>query len=383
MLDLNALDNLPDIDILEEEGITLQGMLDEMVGDFEAYFENKNDESITLYPGDDRRIELEVIAAKLYQFAEIINTNYRFNFIKWMYGDRLKNWGANFGYVGSGEEYAETILSFTLSAEQLTDVTIPAGTRATAGDNIFFATDEDLVISAGEESGSVSATCTVAGTSGNGYAVGQLNIIADPVNLVASVSNTVASAGGHDEYTDDELKLEILNFTDNYSTSGPESAYEAHVREFSPQVADAKADSDTAGVVNIYTVLLDGELPDSSMLNDMLEYLIEKAAQPDTDSIVMNAASEVPYDIEISYYIPSGLRDNEDDIKLAVDDAILAFKKDNAENIGQDVDPGQLLSYVMAAGAQKVVIAEPSYISVEKNEVGICGDVSVTYNGLS
>lgn len=170
MVDISVLDNLPEISILADEEINLEQMINEMINDYEAKYEELMDEELILYPTDERRILLNIVAGKLFQVLEIMNDRFQQNFIKYMYGEHTKNWAANFGFFETGIEFAKVKLRFELSEIQDFDVFIPAGTRATAGDNIFFATNENTTIEAGQKSIEVDATCTEAGTVGNDVA---------------------------------------------------------------------------------------------------------------------------------------------------------------------------------------------------------------------
>lgn len=137
MASLDALDNLPKIDLLEEEGITLSSLQQTMIADYEQKYYELTGEELTLYPADTRRIMLNTTAGKLYQLAAIMNERHKLNFLQYMYGPFTKNWGANFGFVEDGSEAAKVMLQFTLSIELTRDITIPQGTRATAGDRVF------------------------------------------------------------------------------------------------------------------------------------------------------------------------------------------------------------------------------------------------------
>ena len=64
-------------------------------------------------------------------------------------------------------------MQFSISEPVASVVGIPAGTRATNGNNVSFATDEYVEIKAGEISVSVSATCTEEGSLGYNFAIGE------------------------------------------------------------------------------------------------------------------------------------------------------------------------------------------------------------------
>ena len=65
-------------------------------------------------------------------------------------------------------------------------------------------------IPAGSTTVDVPATCTVAGTDGNGFAAGELATIVDPIPYVASVTNTTATEGGAEIESDDDLAERVF-----------------------------------------------------------------------------------------------------------------------------------------------------------------------------
>lgn len=75
---------------------------------------------------------------------------------------------------------------------------------------MFFATDEDLIIRSPATSGRVGITCQQAGSIGNGYAKGKINIIVDPVAYVAQVGNVEKTQGGADVEDDESLRTRIF-----------------------------------------------------------------------------------------------------------------------------------------------------------------------------
>lgn len=77
---VRTLDDLPEINILEDEGITLDSIMNEMVVDFEEKYKEATGKEITLYPADDNRIKLNVVAGELFQMYNIIQNYFRQNF---------------------------------------------------------------------------------------------------------------------------------------------------------------------------------------------------------------------------------------------------------------------------------------------------------------
>lgn len=382
MAEISALENLPDISVLDDEGITLEGIQNEMIADYEAAYREISGEQITLYPADERRIALMVAAGKLYQMYEIINERFRLNFLQYMYGDYLKNWAGNFGFMESGIRYAHVTLRFYISEVWESAVGIPQGTRVTAGDNIFFATDEYAEILPGEAYADVSATCTVEGAAGNDYAAGQINTIADPVNRIASAENINISAGGHDEYTDDELKELIYNFPSTYSTAGPEDCYIQFAKGYSGDIIDVRVVTTKDALVQIYVMCAGGKIPNRDFCGGVSAYISDLRATPDTDKVEVLAPKKVEYALKATYYISNDRKDIAENIQESVSDAVDAFIDYTHSKIGCDINPDILTAYASAAGARRIVIEAPAYTIIDTEQVAICTSAALIYGGL-
>lgn len=382
MADIGVLENLPKIDMLADEGITFESILHEMIADYEAKWKELTGEDLILYPADSRRLLLNVAAGKLYQLATIINERHKLNFLQYMYGDILKNWAGNFGFFRDGIESAEVTLRFYLSAAQETDILIPAGTRATAGDQVYFATVGDLTVPAGNEYADTKAICTVPGTAGNGYAVGQLAIIADPVNFVAKVGNITESSGGHDEYTDQELRELISSFPSTYSTAGPKESYEELVKAYKGNISDVRVITSKEAVVQIYVLLAGGLLPDEEYRTQVLKYITGLKITPDTDKVEILAPEAVEYGLNVTYYVSESQKDIADSLKEAIEDAIGSFASYTRGKIGRAINPDTLISFARAAGASRIELNGLQYRAVAQNEVALCTTSTVTFGGL-
>lgn len=382
MAEIDVLDNLPQIDMLRDEGITLESIQNDMIADYEAYYRQMTGEDLILYPADSRRIMLNVTAGKLFQLAVIMNERHKQNFLQYMYGEFTKNWAANFGFKEDGVEYATTTLRFHLSAAQAANIVIPAGTRASSGDKVYFATDEEAVILAGETYADTSATCTIAGTVGNGYTAGQLNILVDPINLVKAVENTNNSAGGHDEYTNQELKELVYNFASTYSTAGPEDCYAEIIKKFSSNIIDAKVITNNEALVQIYVLLQNGIIPDEEYCGKVLEFIKKLNVTPDTDKVMILSPEVVSYEINATYYIGNSKKDIADSVREAIEDAGEGFAEYTKSKIGRAINPGILIAYANAAGALRLDIAVPEYAAVKETQVAICSRINMTFGGF-
>lgn len=378
----SSIEHLPEISILNDEGITLESIQSEMITDYEQRYKELTGQEISLHPADEERIKLMVVAGMYYQLCVIMNENYKMNFLPNMYGARLRNWAANFGFVEDGTKRAIVQLRFFVSEAQENAIGIPEGTRATAGDNIFFATDTYVEILPGETYVDVSATCTQDGKIGNGYREGQIAILADPVNKIREVSNITISDGGRDAYTDEELREKILNFPSTYSTAGPEEGYIQFVKQYSERIVSARKIEAEDAVVRMCIMCKDGEVPDEGYCGQVLQYVKSLKCTPDTDKIEIVAPEVVEYELHATFYISENKKDIAESIKTGVEEAAASFVQFTCENIGYDINPDILTAYVSAAGARRIIIDDPGYTVIRENQIAICKQIDVKYGGL-
>lgn len=384
---LNSIEEiqaLPDIDILKDLGVSLEGIIEEMIDDYETEYEARTGRRKTLYAGDRDRILITVMAAQLYQAQERAAYLFRRNFLKWMEDEDLENWGANFGFKIPDAQPASVELKFYINDPLEFDVDIPAGTRATAGDNVFFATTDRGTLKAGQENVVIQALCSDAGELGNDYIPGQINVMADPVPYISGVTNQSTSAGGSERMTGEDLMLSILQWMSTYSTAGPAGAYEYWIMSYSSEIIDVSAVSlgDDSATENIYILLTDGKLPSVTFLNQVKQYLEELGNFPDTDKVDLYAPEKVEYALEVTYYISRSRRDNEEEIKSMVEDAIDAYVTYQGSGIGRAVDTTALIEYVRTAGAERVEVKKPQYQKLTASQVASCTSKKVTYGGL-
>lgn len=385
MNQIDDLEALPEIDLLAEEGISIEQIQQEMIEDYEYAYEQYTGREMILYPANERRLELNIVAGQLYQMCERMNYFFRRNFIRYMEDVDLENWGANFGYAIPDAKAATVTLEFSVNDPLTFDVTIPVGTRATSGDNVFFETRQTVEILAGEMSVKVMSECSDTGESGNGYAIGQINTIADPVPYVSSVRNVDVSLGGEDRISGDVLKEQLLLWMYSFSTAGPEGAYIYWIKAYSTDIVDVTAINlqDNDATVNIYILLKDGTLPDQNYLSAVQQYLDDMGNFPDTDKINLYAPEIVYYDLDVTYYISKNLRENETELREMIEEAIDAYVSYLYSGIGRDIDPGILVEYTRAAGAKRISVTNPDgFEKTTKYQIALCRYKTITYGGL-
>lgn len=378
---MNAIKSLPDISFIDNK--TIDQVRQEMVADYESFISEATGQTVSLERSSVHRMELYAAAAQIFQAMQYIDRQGKQSILKYSYSDFLDNLAAFKGVTRTPATAATTTVRFTLSAERDTATGIPQGTRVSTAGAIYFATDVYAEIPAGSTTVDVPATCTVAGTDGNGLAIGELTTIVDPIPYVASVSNTTATEGGAEIESDADLAERVFLAPGAYSTAGPEDGYIYHAKAYSPAVGDVVATSDQeAGTVDIVFIMADGSTPGEEMIEGMEGYMRSKDIRPMSDLVRIAAPEEVQYTINLTYYINRSDSAKAVTIQAAVAQAVEDYKTWQRA-IGRDVNPSQLTHMVMEAGAKRVTVTAPAYTVVGKTKVSaLQGAAVVTYGGL-
>lgn len=378
---MNAIKSLPDISFIDNKDI--DQVRQEMVADYESFISEATGQTVTLERSSVHRMELYAAAAQIYQAMQYIDRQGKQSILKYSYSDFLDNLAIFKGVTRNPATPATTTLRFTLSAERDTATGIPQGTRVSTAGAIYFATDVYAEIPAGATTVDVPATCTVAGTDGNGFAAGELATIVDPIPYVASVTNTTATEGGAEIESDDDLAERVFLAPGAYSTAGPEDGYLYHAKAYSAAIGDVVATSNqAAGTVDIVFIMADGSTPGEEMIEGLEGYLQGKTIRPMTDLVRVAAPQEVTYTINLTYYINRSDSAKAVTIQAAVAQAVADYQTWQRA-IGRDINPSQLVRMIMDAGAKRVTVTAPTYTAVDATKVSaIQGDAVISYGGL-
>lgn len=336
-----------------------------------------------LYPGDERRVFAEAMVQICVAIANQCNAACNDKFLEYASDEALDALGARMNVTRLEAVAATAEFLFTLSEEQTFDVTVPAGTLITNNGDIYFSTDEDLVIAAGETTGTVTGSCTEAGEIGNDYSIGTIAQLADVVEHVSTASNTTATSGGSDIEDDDDLRERIRLANSAYSTAGSIKAYQYWAKTAHNSIIDVVVDSPDACIVNLYILCEDGELPSADILTAVEEICGADDVRPLTDVVTALAPTAVSYDIELKYYTTAA--DEAECIKTieGPDGAVEQFVKWQSGAIGRDINPDKLLALCMAPtygkGCIRATVTSPSRVEIGALAVAQVGNITITH----
>ncbi|WP_170932736.1 baseplate J/gp47 family protein [Desulfosporosinus sp. FKB] len=372
------LSNLPDVEFASKDVDTI---LSDLISGYEQAYLQQTGESKTLYPGDPIRIWLYSQALREFQLRTLIDASAKQNLLKYAKGDYLDNKGAPW-VTRLAATKATVPEKFILSAPQSTNQTIPAGTRVSPGNNIYFQVTSAIAVPSGTTEISTTLECTAAGSQGNGFTPGQINILVDPLPWIASVTNTDTSGGGADIEDDESLRERIWLAPESFSVAGPSGAYEFFAKQYSAAVMDVKVSSPSAGTLDIRVLLQNGEIPDNDFLAGLKSYLSDDTKRPLTDNVTVNAPEAVNYDIILTYYISTDNSTSEATIQANVNAAIESYELWQKSAIGRSINPSKLISLIMAVGAKRVDLSSPVYTAIETTQIAVVNVTSVIYGGL-
>lgn len=367
-----TLNQLPDINFVEVDAATLEA---EIIHEYETITGR------TLQRGDPVRLFLLAITNIIVLLMNRLNQTGKQNLLRYAEGDNLDHLGALLGVERIPATSAQTTMRITLSAVMGTNVTVDAGTRFTADGKVFFALDNSVVIPAGSQFADGSATCTEAGTAGNGFVAGQIKTLVDPVPYVASVTNLTKSEGGAGIEEDASYREAIHIAPESFSNAGPIGAYQFYAKHASALISDVAVSSPTPGVVDVRVLLEGGALPGEEMLQIVDDVLNDRSVRPLTDNVTVQAPTVSSYNVNLTYYIDTDDISQETAIRNNVQAAVTEFVTWTKSKIGRDINPSRLIQMVVAAGAKRVTVTSPAFTVLTPTQIGIAGTVTVQYGG--
>lgn len=377
---LDEIYNYPEISFMGD--LTLDELMGEMVADFTNKYTELTGKKITLAKADPNRMILYAAALQIYQGFVNIDKAGKMNYLKYTSGDYLDNLCALKGIKRSQGSAAQTMLRFTLSAEQNSVITIPMGTRATDGNENYFYTTEVAEVPIGEMTADVPAESASVGTEANDIEIGEIKTLVDYIPYVESVSNITKTQGGSGVEDDDALKERFYLAPSGYSVAGSEAAYEYWTKAYNTGITDVRVTSPEPCVVKIYVLLEGGKIPEELFLSELENYLADENIRPLTDQVSVCAPERRMYNVSLRYYVTRSNASNAVSIQSKVEQAIENYIAWQCEKIGRDINPDMLVQNIIAAGAKRVEISEPIYQAIGASAIAQMADKTVIYGGI-
>ena len=378
---ITEIENLPDVSFIDN--LTLDDVQALLVKSYEERHEQVTGEKISLKRADPATLTLYACSVVLYQALLYVDRAGKQDLIKYSYGEFLDNLAGNRRVTRQQATAARTTIRFTLSAVRDYAIGIPAGTRATNGDGVYFMTEEYAEAAAGAEFVDVDAICTEVGIKGNNFLKGQINVLVDPLPYIESIANITDTSGGTDLEDDTSLAERTYLAPSGYSTAGPQDAYTYWAKTYNTEIGSVRPVSiQAAGKATIYILMRDGKLPGDEVIEGLQEFLRNEEIRPMTDLVTVSAPTVKTYNLELTYYIGRSNKAQATAIQSRVTEAIAAYNRWQTTEIGRDINPSELIRRIREAGAKRPIITSPVYTAVGDTEVAQVGTVNVSYGGL-
>lgn len=338
----------------------------------------------SLAQGDPIRLFLLTLASEIIQLRILTNEAAQQNLLTYATGGHLDALGLYLSVTRLPANPAVATFRFTLSEAMSNAYVIDAGTEITNG-VVTFATDEEAVINPGDTTAEVQASCTETGTVGNGYLEGQISTLVVPQAFIASVQNITTTQGGSEIEGDPSYAERIRLRPNSFSVAGPTEAYRYFALSVSSAVVDVQIHSPTPGVVNIYPLLANGEIPDEAVLKQIADYVSGDTLRPLTDDVHVLAPNKVDYEIYVDYWVNKEDTGRLSEIQKSVQAGVETYRRWQQEKIGRDLTPSELIARVKDAGASKIdfsTLKPGTYQVLEESNVAHCTNVTINFKGI-
>lgn len=377
---LKSVFDLPDISFIDND--SLDAMMQRLISNYEKKYKEVTGRTVSLGAADPVRVQLYAIALDLYQIEQYVDRAGKQDLLKYSYGGFLDNLAAGRRVTRQSATAARTTLRFTLSTIKTYASAIPAGTRVTNGDGLYFKTLEYGEVPAGAAFADIEAECTAAGIDGNNFLPGQINILVDPLPYVETVENITTSEGGTDLEDDISLAERTYLAPSGYSTAGPQDAYAYWVKTYNTDIGSVRPMTPEPGYATIYVLMRDGSLPGEEVIRKLEEDLQNNEVRPMTDFVTVSAPEVKTFNLDLTYWIARSNLASAAAIQTRVEVAIQDFITWQTTEIGRDLNPSELIRRVREAGAKRVEVTTPEFERVKENQVAQLGTRDVKYGGL-
>lgn len=372
----------PPVFVNDADGVDPNKILTDMIAEFEEAAGR------TLQPAQVERMLINLYAYRESLVRNAIQYAGEQNLLAFASFPMLDYLGQLLGVTRLASQPAATTLLFTLTNALTVPFTIATGTIIGTNDGLFaFATSANITIAAGATTASVAATATAPGAAANGYLAGQVNIQLNPSALIASVTNTVTTAGGSSPETDDHLRMRIQAAPNQFSVAGPVGAYRYFAISADPSIVDAQIVSPSPGTVNVY--VLTGPVTvqpaaspngagvaSSALLAKVSAALNADMVRPLTDTVNALAVTEIDYQINATVTLYSDADPTATIAAASI--AVQELALELAAKIQRDIVPSQIIAALSVAGVYGVTLAAPSLTTLTAGQWANCTAIALT-----
>lgn len=372
---------MPDLTTLKEP-VFIEANWEELYREIISAYENVS--GVKLSKGQLESILLSIFAYRENLLRILMNETAKQNLLAYATSEKLEHLGALFGISRLPARKAITTLRFYFSEPLSESIVIPQGTRVMSKDQkVIFATDETVNVPASSQFIDVPASCEEAGVVGNGYLMGDINLLIDPIPLVESVENISISYGGADIEDDEHLRARIQLAPEAFSNAGSKGAYEFWARTAHQDIEDVAVTSPKPGQVKVVVLMKGGESPSQEVMDLVSKTLNDEKVRPLTDIVTVSAPKTFGYEISAKLYLHRKSAALSDPISEKAKEALESYANLLKRKLGRDIVPEQMISILQSInGVYRVVLDSPPYKEISPDEHAECTGINVQVAGV-
>ena len=298
-----------------------------------------------LADGDAEMLLLNALAYRELIIRAGVNYTGRQGILKYATGIMLDYWGDRLDTPRLTPDKAVCRIKFYL-VDGHNGITIPINTRVQSVDGkVVFITTKDVIALDTDTDVTIDCICLTEGVEGNGYSVGQISVLVNPIAFVESAENIEITQGGASEEEDEAYRLRLQLAPSKFSTAGPEDAYKYFALTASPSIVDVSIQSTTPGTVQVYPLLDGGVIPGTAILDEVAAVLNDKKIRPLTDTVEVLEPTVQDYTIDVDLTLFTG--QNLNAVKAEVEQLLAAYTLSKKNSLGVDVVKSQISAICM------------------------------------
>ncbi|MFD2645145.1 baseplate assembly protein [Pseudomonas japonica] len=349
-----------------------------------ARYESKSGK--TLYPAQIERLFIDLIAYTKSRLDMAVQHAGEQLLVRFSSGPILDYLGELVATPRLLAQPARCQIRFSMSSARSLVLIISAGTRVSTQDGkLTFITEQDAQIAPGQLQVVVTATCLTAGTQGNGWAVGQINVISNSPLPGLLAANTSETADGAEDEDDERYRERIILAPEAFSNAGSRGAYRYHALAVHQSIIDVAVhgpdDGQIDGHVALFPLTTSG-LPTAELLQQIKSQVSGEKLRPLCDTVHAIAPTEVPYQIKarITFY------DNADraEAMKAVEARAEAYVVERRAGLGRDLVPEQITALLQVNGVYRAELEAPASLrELASNEWANCGSILLEDAGVA
>ncbi len=315
-----------------------------------AYFDAGGD---ILYSGDEKEMLLRGVQSILMQAFAGVDNALRMDTLRYAQREYLKVYGEkrNCYYIDATK--AKATIQITFKATGRTD-TLAAGEAVTADGEMMYLLDEAITDTGVAKTVTVTVTCAIAGSAGNGLLDGTQMQPVKPHDGIYSIYCTADASGGQDDEDFEVYRQRIRDHGLTSITTGPEAQYESAAKAVSSLILDANAIRLAAGQVGVY-LLLSSDTGSEAVIQSVYEALSPQEVRPLTDQVSVALATPVTYTLNVQYQADSG-----SNVATVIEDVVKEYQTWQDQIIGQAFNPDKLMAMLYQAGCTRVIWGDGS-----------------------